>query len=389
MDALPIVIGRIVFCAGGGAKSLAVDTMGADAPGPVGGWLAIALVLLLILILILAAVAMSQPPTARSPPVVGGGTLGQSGLSSKMLAANTRSFLDAAREGSHHPTDAIALSATGGAAHTPTKKKPKAMQPWRSYATWNELMKDKGALDVYWEERSEILNSLPDDWAKVRKQAAPLIADPFEWAGHIDIVKGQLQIVSKYPSKAKEKQPEWSAVRASVSPEVAQKVWSKPALFVFHTHPEEKNQLDAAHPPSPPDLSSAIFSSFKGHYAAELVLSRTAIYMYGLRAARRTALWNMPHPSLEVTRVAFDAFCAFSSMRSYAEFYSLAELEALTGKFGMFYVTYPGDGYAQSRFNHLIQLASHVDVSELRQRAEELDEAQKEVYDSTKKRGRK
>lgn len=353
---------------------------------PVGGqWLWVALIVLVVVLalMLLAGLWLRKSDSAAPTKKMfsGGGVHGTPGLSSEVLAANTGSFLSAAREGLHHPSDAIPLEAVGGSARPESaKKKLKPKKPWRAYETWDDLMKDKGALDAYWDERGEILNNLPDDWAKVRKQAAPLIKDAFEWAGHIDMVKGQLQIVSKYPSKNEPIQPEWSSVRASVSPEVARMVWSKPALFVYHTHPQDEDQLTWAHPPSPPDLSSGVFSSFKGHYAAELVLSRNAIYMYGLRAARRTALWNMPHPSLEVTRVAFDTYCAFSAMRSYAEFYTLAEMETLAAKFGLFYITYPDDNHAQSRFNLFFQLAPHVDVSEIRIRAEELDEAQKVLY---------
>lgn len=315
-----------------------------------------------------------------SATVCGGGTTENPGLSSHVLISNTRSFVDSANAGEHHPADAIDMPVTGGAIAIRKKQKPK--KPWRAYNTWEELMKDKAALDVYWEERNEVLNNLPTDWSKVRKQYASLVKDPFEWAGHIDIVKGKLQIVSKFPSRDHVEMSPLSAVRASVAPEVARQVWSKPALFVYHTHPVDKEAPTMAQPPSPTDLSSAIYSSFKGHFAAELVLSPNAIYMFGLRAARRTALWNSPRRTLEVTRVAFDVYCAFAAMRSYAEFYTLSEIEALAHKFGIFYVTYPDDHFAQPRYNLLVQLRSYVDVIELRTLTDELDRIQREAYES-------
>jgi len=314
--------------------------------------------------------------------VCGGGTTAHPGLSSTELFTNTRSFVSSANAGEHHPSDAINIAVEGGGRATSgDKKKKEPLRPWREYDTWEDLMQDKGALNVYWEERNEVLNNLPTDWTKVRKQCAPLVKDPYEWAGHIDLVDGRLQIVSKYPSKNQPGRPEWSAVRASVSPEVSRRVWAKPALFVYHTHPIDNEAPTMAQPPSSADLSVSVFSSFKGHYAAELVLSPNAIYMYGLRAARRTALWNSSQRTLEVSRVAFDVYTAFSAMRSYAEYYTMREIEGLAHKFGFFFVTYPDDNFAQPRYNLMMQLRGYVDMTELRTLADELDKIQRDTYE--------
>lgn len=279
-------------------------------------------------------------------------------------------------------------SAVGGgtAAKSAAASKTK-VKPWRSFETWQELARDQQASQRYWKECNDFVTNLPKDWSKVRKAAKKMIDDDREWAGHIDIVNGVPEIVTSFRSASGIDETEKSARRASVSADVMKKVWEKPGLLAFHTHPTDPTVHPDfnIHPPSPPDIGVAVTSGFHGHFAAQVVLSPQAIFIYGLQGQTVTQLWNSEHPYFYAARLAYDTYSTMAATRSYHDNRRLDEDESILRKFGVFYYVIPEDGYAQSLYNTRSRWGSFVDFEDLELYIQDLRRAQQKIVESEKK----
>ena len=326
-----------------------------------------------------------------------------SAVTSAALRPSFDSLMDAHSSGTHPPGQMRAVVGGGTekgtelgrpalsqASRTQTSAKKK-VKPWREYETWEELGRDKAASQHYWKECGDFLNHLPKDWSKVREAAKEMIADDREWAGHIDIIKGVPEIVSKYRSSTGQEDDDMSARRASVSSDVSKKVWSKPGLIAFHTHPADKAlhpDFDV-HPPSPPDLALAVTEGFHGQFAAQVVLSPQAIFVYGLNGNTVTQLWNSEHPYFYAARLSYDVYSSIAGTRSYVQSRRIDEDEKILDKFGMFYFIIPEDGFAQSLYNTRSRWGCFVDIGDLKYFTKRLETAQNEIFKEKQRKSKK
>lgn len=387
-------------------------------------WGSVILVLTVILVIVVAMVVLwvvrkkreaaksAEGPSGGSVATVGGdpgpggfetnSTRDVSAVTSAALRPSFDSLMDAHSSGTHPPgqmrtaveggeEDVGVAGASEPETHRAQTATKKNVKPWREYETWEELGRDKAASQRYWKECGDFLNHLPKDWSKVREEAKEMIADDREWAGHIDIVKGVPQIVSKYRSSTGQENDDMSARRASVSADVSKKVWSKPGLIAFHTHPADKTlhpDFDV-HPPSPPDLALAVTEGFHGQFAAQVVLSPQAIFVYGLGGNTVTQLWNSEHPYFYAARLSYDVYSSIAGTRSYVQSRRIDEDEKILDKFGMFYFIIPEDGFAQSLYNTRSRWGCFVDIGDLKYFTKRLETAQDEIFKEKQRKSKK
>lgn len=267
-----------------------------------------------------------------------------------------------------------------------TKTKKHGRDHWTDFESWTELIADKKHLDSYWADRLEAIRNPPTDWSSVRAATAHLLKENREWAGNINLIDGKLVITRMFPSRYAVGESVEPGIAATISQDVHDKVWSQPSLFVFHTHPD---QPGVQHDPSSMDIANGTQCAFHGHFAANLVISPSAIFMYGLEETRREALWAERYPLLAGMRFSFDVFNAFSGMRSYAEYQTLDELESAAKRFGMFLLAYANDDhYAARRHVLRLRVPDHVDLSAVRYFTQAIDKMQQK-YKVKKAKGKK
>ena len=352
-------------------------------PLPCEFWAAAKAVLLLVLVVLIAlVVAWHRISAARGcdPAITGGGEAQTEGValasasSYDSLMSFGRSSVDASSSGEHRHPDTANPGVVGGkpSQHQTSPSgatmkgdgKKSARRHWTDFESWTALVADKKHLDAYWADRLEAIRNPPTDWSGVRAATAHLLDENREWAGNINQVDGKLVITQMFPSRHAVGEGVGPGVAATISEDVHNKVWSRPSLFVFHTHP---NKPGVQHDPSPMDIANGSQCAFHGHFAANLVISPSAIYMYGLEETRREALWAERYPLLSGMRFSFDVFNAFSGMRSYAEYQTLDELETAAKRYGMFMLAYANDdSFAARRHVLRLRIPDHVDLGAVR-----------------------
>jgi len=316
--------------------------------------------LLLLLVLVAAALALAaaaapaprptrtKPPGARGQAVCGGAesvsfaahdaAAALEGAEVVALAVEAQTRRGGKEQRAGAPASKKTASAPKGAA--PQKKAPK---PWREYKTWDALEADEAAHRVYLAERAQALTRLPQDWSRVREQAAGLLADNREWLGYIDYVDGRLEITEKVPSPLGLKEGTFDGRGGAVPPETLRAVARRPALFLFHTHPGPAS----GQWPSPDDFELAVYHTYRARYAAHIVVAPDVVYLYGLREGRRAAVWADPNPHYAALRLGYDIYNVMWAHRSYADYFAASEIAALAEKFGVLCVAYPSDRFVR------------------------------------------
>ncbi len=148
---------------------------------------------------------------------------------------------------------------------------------WTTYTTWEELNKNQEALDNYITEKKTILNFPSIDWTEVIASTHKLLDESIEYIGRIDIKDdGKTAYVSYLEAVPMAK----SDLNYAIIPEqTLKKVSSKPAFFVFHTHPNDET-CDPL--PSTNDIIVAAKWSTLNRYVASLLISKYGIFMYGI-----------------------------------------------------------------------------------------------------------
>ena len=163
----------------------------------------------------------------------------------------------------------------------------------------------------------------------------------------------------------------YDGLGAKVPADSVKVIHGKPALFAYHTHPVGSG----AQWPSPEDLAAAILDTFRGRFAAHVVISPDVIYVYGLSATRTFQLLDDPNPYLAALRLENDVYNAFAAMRSYADFYPVFEMERLAEKFGLVFMQYPLDSFARTQYLQLHRTSQAVDFDAAEVRLQRLREA--------------
>ncbi|MFA7286894.1 MAG: hypothetical protein WC052_04525 [Patescibacteria group bacterium] len=275
---------------------------------------------------------------------------------------------------------------TTGGAPSP----PKAKKPWRDHDTWDSFGEDAGAWNEYTLEWAATRDNPNQDWSGVLAKLTPHLDENREYIGHIDLGKDgkTLEIVAMDASPtimgefADESHK--GIYGAEVPIHLVTKYYDKPALYVFHTHP------NGGHPyPSPPDISGAIHLEALSRFAGYVVISK-----YGAMVARMSNPLILKQREaknfhLAVEHFSHDFCAALMSVRSWAP-WNMAEYEAIYPKYQMQLLVYPTPQYTSDywRYTYASNQESRVDNAMLHHswnRSKELQELiDKEAEKSTK-----
>ena len=255
--------------------------------------------------------------------------------------------------GVHNLTRQNYYEAIGGA-----RAKPPAapLKPWHEYNTWTTLSKDRGAEEQYIKDRAKALRDLQFDWSHVLAAVNPLLNEDREYIGLINPDKDgtTMRVVAVEPSPLKAGEDKNPNVFASVPSELVEKMSSRPAAFIFHTHPSDPRGSPL---PSPADVSTAITMGYAGRFAANLVISRYGIIMYTLGWQAYRDIHRAKSPGLAMRNLRYDTAAFLSTIKSWAD-WTLDEYRRAYERYRLLFVVYPSAEYVAAA--HLLTFRSDI-----------------------------
>jgi hypothetical protein len=257
-----------------------------------------------------------------------------------------------------HPLDSNEYSplVTRGGARAPAAKRP-----WAEYETWDELNKDAGAVAAYIAQRAAVLNNPDLDWAPVLAKVNPLLIENREYIGIINIDKDgktlHLSAIEASPTVAGTLDSETAF--ASVPGDLVAKYAEKPGLFIFHTHPSDPRGSPL---PSSHDLAAAVYFGAVSRFAANVVISRYGVLVYGPDWGAYKALHEAKDWNLALLNLSHDVVAAHESIRSWST-YTIADYIKFYPRHRLLFFYYPtsemvGD---MRRFQYLWNLETPID----------------------------
>jgi hypothetical protein len=272
----------------------------------------------------------------------------------------------------------VAHAAAHGGAHAKSKRAvalPK--KHWTEYPTWEELMADEGATSEYLTERAAVINNPNLDWSAVLHEVKPKLEDSHEYIGLVNLgADGRtLRLVHCEASPMEVGSIVSNITFAMVPAALVAKVTTRPALFMFHTHPSDVrcNAL-----PSSTDLVTAIHFSAAARYAANVVISRYGVLVYGLDWGGSNAIRKAANRDIAMHNLSFDIVSAHEAMRSWADF-SLSDYFDFYSRHNLFAFVFPSPEFVgDQRQRFYRSLDSHTDyelLDDLRKDIEKLTSA--------------
>jgi len=245
--------------------------------------------------------------------------------------------LDAADNALSHPLDRdhYTAPATGGS-KTPAKK---AKKPWAEYATWDELQKDEGAVAAYMAQRTAAITDPNFDWSPVLAAMRPKLAENREYIGVVNVSKDghTLHITQSEASPTVSGETDSETSFASIPASLVETHGSRPGLFLFHTHPDD---LRCCQFPSSHDLAAAIHFGVSARFAANAVISRYGVFVYGVDWSAYKSIKAASDPQLAKLNYSHDVVAAHESTRSWST-WTIPEYLAFYPRHRMFINSYP------------------------------------------------
>lgn len=243
---------------------------------------------------------------------------------------------------------------SGGKARAKKSHAPKTGH-WTEFETWSALMANKKAMDQYMKDRARVLNNLKLDWSHVISAVSPLLDEDKEYIGLIDAESDGVTLkvtqMEASPVKAGE---DWNPnVYASIPSEIVDKISSRPALMIFHSHPKDTK---ASPLPSAADVSTAITMGYAGTYAANVIISRYGVILYTLSWATYQRIHRSPDPMLAMLHLRYDMTSYLMGIRSWRP-WSLADYKRAYDQYGILFVVYPSSDYTAAE--HLLMFHSN------------------------------
>jgi hypothetical protein len=210
---------------------------------------------------------------------------------------------------------------------------------WTSYATWDELSTDRAATEAYLAERERVLSDPDLDWGAVRAAMAPKLLEDREYIGLVNLgPDGRTLYVldsAASPITASEMRSDTSF--AGIPAALVEKMASRPALFIFHTHPADPRCCPL---PSSHDLSTAIWHGATYRYAADAVISRYGVLVYGLDWSAYKAIDEAKDWKLATLNLSHDVVAAHEAVRSWSK-YTLPDYFAFYPRHRLLFLAYP------------------------------------------------
>ncbi|MDE2095895.1 MAG: hypothetical protein KGL39_01460 [Patescibacteria group bacterium] len=242
------------------------------------------------------------------------------------------------------------LTEWGGAASPAAKH-------WSEIESWEELSKNRRAVAEYSKDRVEFLNSLDVGWGGVLTKATPLLGDNREHIGTAVLGKGrQMQIVHMEPSTTAIGDSS-APIAASIPAEQVARVASRPALVLFHTHPDHPH-IKAL--PSPADFLAAIDDGFHGRFAAHAIVCNYGVVLYTLSHEAITDIQGTKYPELSLLYFKRDVIGSYASVRSWRK-WTLDDLKNMFLRHKLIFAVYPSGKYVSDAY--WLKFKSHQDAA--------------------------
>ena len=268
-------------------------------------------------------------------------------------SASTRSTRTTTR--GHAP-----LGVQGGAARG-QKKAPAPKALWQSYETWEALSADVGAVDQYLAQRAQVLNNPDLDWKPVLDEVIPKLTENHEYIGLVNVEPDgkTLRLVASEASPVEAGTTESDTTFASVPASLVAKYAGRPAMFIFHTHPADPRGSPF---PSSHDLSTSIYFAAATRFAANVVISRYGVFVYGLDWDGYKAVNEAKDPKLAILNLSHDVVAAHEAVRSWSA-HTIRDYLDFYVRHRLFVFVFPspemvGDG---RRFTYMWNLESPID----------------------------
>lgn len=306
--------------------------------------LIVLVVLLLILLALCVVTAGPAVGAATIAAVVGGASHTDNQLS--LADVLDYEFLTAGPQLHQPVADNTFVAPAGGGA--PGGAVPGGATPsWWKFKNWGDLSKDKAAEAEYIKARVQAINHPEFDWKPVLDRVLPLLAENREWIGLINVEADgktlRLDDHEASPTAAKPRRSRTGGdTYASVPSALVAKYRSRPALFIFHTHPDSGDVGDPR--PSSVDLTLGILDASAARFAAHVVIGAFGVFMYGLTAAGYNRIHSAKFPTKVLHHHMHDVAAAHEAMRSWAP-YTNADYVEFFPRHEMFFYVVPSPRY--------------------------------------------
>ncbi|CAN10142.1 pF317L [African swine fever virus Benin 97/1] len=233
----------------------------------------------------------------------------------------------------------------GGAAKNVSKGKssPKEKKHWTEFESWEQLSKSKRSFKEYWAERNEIVNTLLLNWDNVRGAIKKFLDDDREWCGRINMINGVPEIVEIIPSPYRAGENVYFGSEAMMPADIYSRVANKPAMFVFHTHPNLGSCCGGM--PSICDISTTLRYLLMGWTAGHLIISSNQVGMLTVDKRIIVDLWANENPRWLMAQKILDIFMMLTSRRSLVNPWTLRDLKKILQDYGIEYIIFPSNDF--------------------------------------------
>jgi hypothetical protein len=252
-------------------------------------------------------------------------------------------------------------------------KGPRPKKPWTSYETWAALQKDAGATAAYFAERARVLNNPDLDWGPVLAVMGPKLQDNREYIGLVNLgADGRtLRLEAHEASPVETGSLKSETTFAAVPAELVAKYASRPALFLFHTHPADPRGSPL---PSSQDLSVSVYFAAMARFAAHAVISRYGVLVFGLDWDGYKAIGEAKDWTLALLNLSHDVVVAHEAVRSWST-YTLQDYLGFYPRHRLLMFAWPtsemiGDG---RRFKYQWDLETPIDHEVIQEHSREIE----------------
>jgi|688.fasta_scaffold43532_4 hypothetical protein len=233
---------------------------------------------------------------------------------------------------------------------------------WMKYKTWAELRQSKKHYTAYNDCRRAVLQNKHLDWSKINNIIVPKLNENFEYIGTIDIQPDgkTLYISSLKRSPIVKGKTDSELVYASIPNDLVATMSDRPALFLFHTHPDD---VHCDPMPSSEDISTSIFFAAINRYAANVIVSAYGIILYSasgyiinlINSFKNDAEWESA-----VLNFSHDVVAAHETIRSWST-YTLRDYIDFYSRYNLFIYIYPSSRYVAERGSTRPNLHKQID----------------------------
>jgi hypothetical protein len=233
---------------------------------------------------------------------------------------------------------------------------PAPKKQWTEYETWEEMQKNEHAESEYFKQRAYVLNKPNLDWGDILKTIEPKIHENREYIGHINLDEksGKLVLGDYEASPVKVGVHRAKTVAAYVPMSLVTKYAQKPALFIFHTHSDDPRSDGF---PSSYDLSAAIYYAASSRFAANVVISKHGVFVYGLTWDGYKVVNHAKDWDLAVKNLSHDVVVSHDAMRSWAP-YTYRDLQEFYARHRLLRYVFPSPelvGLSYKKYTHDIE----------------------------------